>query len=182
MRNLCRATANGGSGMFLVHLNHSHRGWGARVASHLAAVAAGAAGVALWQRATTIGGMLRRGADRPIQSTKEGAPWPASMANAGWAEIVDAHGSVLGRARVMLAEAGQPPVDGQPLSGELRSVRLSSGALRLFPGRYWARFEKSQHTYAIEVVASPSADGTEVVAIRWDDLDLPASLVERNAN
>lgn len=167
--------------MFLVHLNHSHRGWAARFASHLAAVAAGAAGVALWQRGTTVSEMLRRRAGRPTRSKQAGS-WPASMVNAGWAEIVDAQGSVFGRARVMLAEAGQPPVDGQPLPGELRSVRLSSGGLRLFPGRYWVRFEKSQHTHAIEVVASPTAGGADVVAIRWDDLDLPASLVERNAN
>ncbi len=167
--------------MFLVHLNHSHHGWRARFASHLAAVAAGAACVALWQRAATVSRMLRDRAARPTGSMQAGS-WPASMANAGWAEIVDAQGFVFGRARVMLAEAGQPPVDGQPLPGELRSVRLASGALRLFPGRYWVRFEKSQHTHAIEVVAPPTTDGADVVAIRWDDLDLPASLVERDAN
>lgn len=167
--------------MFPAHLNGSRRiGWGARVASYLAAAVAGAVSLALWRRALELSSVVRRTAGRPISRMAGPEHSIASFANAGWAEITDVNGSVLGRARVMLA-GGQLPVHGEALLGELRSIRLTSGSLRLFPGRYWVRFEKSQNVHAIEVTATPG-DGADVVAIRWDDLDLPASLAERDAN
>ncbi len=173
--------------MFLPRLNNTHfisrgAGWGARLASYVAAVAAGAVGLALWRRASDLGVALRRTAARPVMRLTHPALWPASLANAGWAEIVDAEGAVLGRARVMLAAAGQPSAEGQTVSGELLSLRLASGTLRLFPGRYWIRFEPGQNPHAIEVTTTPGNGRTDGVAIRWDDIDLPASLVERDAN
>lgn len=167
--------------MFHPLLHRPHRvSTGVRAASYLAAVAAGAAGLALWRRVREAGRALRRSADPVARAASPGSA--TGLTNAGWAEIADAQGAVLGRARVMLAAAGQPPEPGTPLAGELRSLRLTSGVLRLFPGRYWVRFETSQSAHAIEVTATPGEHGTDGVTIRWDDLDLPASLVERAAN
>lgn len=172
--------------MFLSSLNCPHRiprrlESGARVASYVAAAAAGAVGLALWRRAVELGRTVRRTAARPISRVVSPSPAPVSLANAGWAEITDAHGAVLGRARVMLAADGQP-AQGQPFEGELGSLRLAPGVLRLIPGRYWVRFEASQSAHAIEVNETPGDGRTGAVPIRWDDLDLPASLVERAAN
>lgn len=169
--------------MFLSNLNRSRRiGWGTRVASYLAAAAAGAVSLALWRRATELGRVLRRTAARPVYRAARPAGSSTNLTNAGWAEVVDSHGSVLGRGRVMLASAGQPPMDGQSPAGELRSLRLTAGPPRLIPGRYWVRFETSQTAHAIEVTPSPSDGAADVAKIRWDDLDLPASLVECDAN
>lgn len=166
--------------MFLSHLNSSPRlGWGVRAASYLAAAAAGAASLALWRRAVALTAALRRA---PAPSTTEwNRPneWSTSFTNAGWAELTDANGAMLGRGRVMLSAAGLRPTDDQQLPGELRSLRLVPG-LSLLPGRYWVRFEAGQHAHAIKVIETPEPNGR--VPIRWDDVDLPASLVERNAN
>lgn len=168
--------------MFHSPLNRSHRvGWGIRAASYLAAAAAGAAGLALWRRTSALTAAVRHTAARPMSRQTRPEEWPASLANAGWAEITDASGSALGRARVMLAASGPWPVEGQSLLGELRSLRLVPGSPSLLPGRYWVRFETGPSAHAIEVTATPEG-GAGGVPIRWDDLDLPASLVERNAN
>lgn len=152
------------------------------MASYLVAAAAGAAGLALWRRAAELGRAVRRTTVRPAYRVAQPADRLSNLTNAGWAEIMDHDGSVLGRGRVMLASAGRTPVDEQPLSGELRSLRLAPGAPRLIPGRYWVRFETSQRAHAIEVTTSPGDGATDVAAIRWDDLDLPASVAERDAN
>ncbi|RJQ12761.1 MAG: hypothetical protein C4558_01110 [Dehalococcoidia bacterium] len=168
--------------MFHSPLNRSHRvDWGIRAASYLVAAAAGAAGLALWRRTTAFTAAVRRTAVRPVPRETHPEEWSTSLANAGWAEITDASGSALGRARVMLAASGSWPVEGQSLLGELRSLRLTPDSPPLLPGRYWVRFEAGQNAHAIEVTATPK-DGADGVPIRWDDLDLPASLVERNAN
>lgn len=173
--------------MFLPNLSTTHfishrAGWGARLVSYLAAMVAGAVGLALWRRASEVGAILRRTAARPITILSRPALWPASLANAGWAEILDAEGTVLGRARVMLAAAGQPSAEGQTVAGELRSLRLPTSTIGLFPGRYWVRFKPGLNAHTIEVLGVPEDGRPDSVAIRWDDIDLPASLVERDAN
>ncbi len=173
--------------MFLPHFSSTRfisrrPGWGARLASYVAAIAAGAVGLALWRQASEVGAALRRTATRPVMMLSRPGLWPASLANAGWAEVLDAEGSVLGRARVMLAAAGQPSAEGQTVAGELRSLRLSSSTFGLYPGRYWVRFKPGLNAHTIEVLGMPEDGRPDSLAIRWDDIDLPASLVERDAN
>lgn len=168
--------------MFLTHLHRSPRfGRSARAASYVAAAAAGAVALALWRRIAEIGQAIRQTAVPALPHGVRASSTQASLANAGWADILDDEGSVLGRARVMLAGTGYLSDDGQAPSGELRSLRLNGGATGLMPGRYRVRFEASRDIHAV-VVTAPASRQTDVAPIRWDDPDLPAGLVERSAN
>ncbi|MEX2447056.1 MAG: hypothetical protein WD734_06920 [Dehalococcoidia bacterium] len=146
-----------------------------RTLTHLLAAGAGAALVALAGRgnrsarpAPVIGAAPSSGS----AATSTAPPHPAPLHAAGWAELLDGSGVVLARGRVMLAIGrGAPP------AGELRSLHRVADAPALTPGRYRVRFEAGHEVYEVEVLPALGTHA-EVAAIRWEDVELPASLRE----